>query len=350
MVRKRLEARGRFLVPKKRGTLRILYVGTDYSQDSSGILQALARFGEVIPFEARPGRYGVLWPKDRLLSVREENSRRLIEETEKAIASGPVDIVLGQMWGFTVAEAALQEVRTMGPVVANISMDDRHAFRGKKYRGRWTGTSGLIPALDLAATAAPECRAWYMAEGCPAIYFPEASDPDLFHPFPGEKEHDVCFVGANYGIRRKVVDSIRQAGIRVAAYGKGWPNGPISTDGVPELFSRSRIVLGVGTIGHTKDMFALKMRDFDGPMSGSLYLTHHNPDLESLYDIGREIETYSTPDECVQKVRYYLDHPGRAEEIGRSGRLRALRDHTWERRFEELFRIAGILECGEASQ
>jgi hypothetical protein len=350
LVQDRMESLGRRPVKKKKGALRMIFIGMDYKQDSSGILQALARFGEVLAFEGKPGTYGALRPRNGLLSAREENSRRLVEEVRRALREGPVDIVLGQMWGFTFRADALQHVREMGPVVVNISMDDRHAYRGKRIGGEWTGTSGLIKALDLAATAAPECCSWYFAEGCPAIYFPEASDPEFFKPFPGEKLYDVCFVGANYGIRREIVGGLRDAGIQVAAFGKGWPNGMIDTEQVPELFSRSRVVLGIGTIGYTKDLYSLKMRDFDGPMSGSLYLTHYNPDLESLYEIGKEIDTYRNGEECVRKVRFYLDNPCRAEEIGSAGRLRAQSDHTWEKRFTELLEAVGVLQVGDLSE
>jgi spore maturation protein CgeB len=259
------------------------------------------------------------------------------------VRSGPLDAVVGQMWGFTFRAAALDAVRKLGIVVINISMDDRHAYRGKRMRGEWTGTSGLIKGLDLVATAAPECCHWYHAEGCPAIYLPEASDPDIFRPVSPEKIHDVCFVGGKYGVRSDIVSRLRSEGVKIAAYGRGWPDGHLPTQDVPMLFSRSRIVLGIGTIGYTKGFFSLKMRDFDAPMSGSLYLTHHNPDLESLYEIGREIDTYKTIDECVAKVRHYIQHPGLAEGIGAAGRARALRDHTWAKRFDALFSAAVIL-------
>jgi spore maturation protein CgeB len=72
-------------------------------------------------------------------------------------------------------------------------------------------------------------------------------------------------------------------------------------------------------------------------MTGSCYLTHDNPDLRSLYDVGREIVTYRSTDDCVDQVRALLADPARAESIGQAGRIRAQRDHTWARRFSDLF-------------
>lgn len=84
------------------------------------------------------------------------------------------------------------------------------------------------------------------------------------------------------------------------------------------------------------------MGDFDGPMSGSLYLTHDNLDLYDLYEVGKEIVSYRTPEECADKVVYYLNHPDKVESIGKAGRKRALREHTWGKRFEKVLFYLGI--------
>ena len=78
-------------------------------------------------------------------------------------------------------------------------------------------------------------------------------------------------------------------------------------------------------------------------MSGGLYLTQYNHELEDCYEIGKEIVCYRNKEELVEKIRYLLDHPEEAEEIRQAGYKRALKDHTWEKRFENIFRMAGVL-------
>jgi hypothetical protein len=249
--------------------------------------------------------------------------------------NGPVHAVIGQMWGLSMDWRALETVKARGIAVVNIAMDDRHAFQGKRLiDGTWGGTLGLIPFLSLACTDAAECVRWYESEGCRALYFPEGSDPDLFRPFPDNKLYEVCFVGANYGIRAKMIQALEQEGIRVKVYGSGWPNGRLTTDHVPELFARSKIVLGCGTVGYSEELLALKLRDFDGPMSGSLYMTHATPDLEPLFSENQEIVTFRHLKEMVEKVRYYLTHDFEREKIAQAGRARAMKDHTWVKRFQ----------------
>jgi spore maturation protein CgeB len=223
-------------------------------------------------------------------------------------------------------------------------MDDRHQYWGTKIANEWDGTYSLIPHIDLTLTAAPEAVSWYRKEGGAAIFFPEASDPEIFRPMPHlPKIHDISFVGGRYGIRERIVGALREAGIRVSAYGNGWEDGRISTEDIPALFAQSKIILGVGTIGHSDNFCALKLRDFDASMSGSCYMTTANPDLDGLFDISREIVTYRDATDCVLKTKFLLSNEVEREKIARSGRLRAFHHHTWDHRFRFLFDSLSLL-------
>jgi spore maturation protein CgeB len=329
--------------------LRIFYMGTDELQDRSGILQALESLGELTYFEQSNGTYGQ-YLKGTRTERQETNTRQLLTMFGRLhnFHKTP-DIVFGQLQSHYLSASALDEIRERyGTLVANINMDDRHQYFGVKENGQWSGTYPLIPHIDIALTAAPECVDWYLKEGCPALFFPEASDSEIFHPMPNlPKVHDVSFIGARYGIRERIVGSLRAAGIKVTAYGSGWESGRLSNEDVPRLFAQSKIILGIGTIGHSTDFYALKMRDFDATMSGSCYLTHPNPDLSLLFEVGKEILTYSSCQDCVAKVRYYLEHDEEREAIAAAGHARAEREHTWTRRFSEVFdflRRAGVRE------
>jgi spore maturation protein CgeB len=82
----------------------------------------------------------------------------------------------------------------------------------------------------------------------------------------------------------------------------------------------------------------VRLRDFEGPMSRTCYLTGHSEEISEFYAVGQEIDTYGDESELVDKARFYLANPDRAERLRNAGYQRAARDHTWRRRFEELFR------------
>ena len=321
--------------------MRIFFLGTDEQQDRSGTLQALAKISELTYFTRADGSYGQNDCASPLIRKCMNTERLWALIKEQADRGAPPDILIAQTWACLIEPEIFSRIRHVyGTLIINISMDDRHQYWGEKVKGEWSGTFPLIPHIDLALTAAPECVSWYMKEGCPALFFPEASDTEIYHPMPElPKIYDVSFVGGCYGVRKEIVDALRNAGIRVSAFGSGWEGGRIDTELVPRLFAQSKIILGVGTIGHCSDFYALKMRDFDAPMSGSLYLTHNNSDLGMLFSVEKEIATYHSIEDCVAKAQYYLAHSDEREALAQAGRQRALAEHTWNSRFSALFSI-----------
>lgn len=333
-VRERLHARGLAPVARRKGELRVLWLGAYEAQDKTGTLQGLGRLGEVVCFESEHG-YGLG------KASAEDNGRRLLE---LARAMGRVDLVCGNIYGVNLHPDALREVGRLGAVVTNYSMDDRHFYRGWRLPdGRRAGPSGLLPGLDLALSTTRETCARYELDGCPALWFPMASDPGVFRPRPDlDKDLEVSFIGLRYGIREALVTALRKGGVNVQAWGKGWENGFLPDSDVPEIVARSRVCLGVGTIRYSR-LTSPKLRDYDMPMAGAAYLTQHATDLAEHFVPGVEIDTYRSIDECVLKARYYLANPDVADAMGRAGRARALRDHTWEARFTRLAEVCGLL-------
>jgi spore maturation protein CgeB len=107
------------------------------------------------------------------------------------------------------------------------------------------------------------------------------------------------------------------------------------------MFSRSRLSLGFATAGDshlsTKRLRHLRLREFEAPMSGALYLTEDQPELGEYFTPGAEVLTYTDRDDLLEKARFYLAHAETAERVRRAGFERARREHTWQLRFNELF-------------
>jgi spore maturation protein CgeB len=86
----------------------------------------------------------------------------------------------------------------------------------------------------------------------------------------------------------------------------------------------------------------IRLRDFEAPMCRTCYLTGHSEEITDFYEVGREVETYCTKSELIDKARFYLKHPDSAERLREAGYQRARRDHTWVQRFRQLFRKVGL--------
>jgi spore maturation protein CgeB len=180
-------------------------------------------------------------------------------------------------------------------------------------------------------------------EGALPVYLPEGANPDLHRPSELPKSIDVSFVGQCYGNRPGIIRRLDAEGIRVETFGYGWPNGPLSTEEMVRLYAKSRINLGFGGVEGHEGAYCLKGRDFEIPMSGGLYLTEYHPELERMYDLGKEIVTYRGFDDLLTNIRHLLSDPQRAEAIRQAGFRRARRDHSWEMRFERVFTLMNLI-------
>jgi len=78
------------------------------------------------------------------------------------------------------------------------------------------------------------------------------------------------------------------------------------------------------------------MRMFEATGVGSCLLTDNGNNLSDLFEEDQEIVTYSSFDECVEKVQYLLEHEKEREAIAMKGQKRTLKDHTTQNRCEQI--------------
>jgi len=202
----------------------------------------------------------------------------------------------------------------------------------------------------------------------------------LYKPSNLPKIYNVTFVGQPHGNRREVIEKIRKDGIEVKCWGKGWPAGRISQEEMIKIFSQSKINLnlteGYGKIrfralgsiflkreldGSLKPMSPrywfpnfqsllakkreqIKGRNFEIPGCGGFLLTGDADNLTDYYQDGKEIIIYKNISDMVDKIKYYLIHQEEREAIARAGYERTLRDHTYEKRFNEIFKAIGLMK------
>jgi len=338
--------RPNYLVPNI-GDLNLFWVGADKEQDMSGFLQALGVMGSVHTFNNNPVLgYGPLYSKDEpdLLKRCKMNSDALIDQISRQHAAKPIDAVIGQMWAQYYSKDVIDEIKKLNIPIINVSMDDRLPAHWGYCMGKRMGSVGLGENIDLVLTTTAETCQWYNAENILSMFWPLASDPNLFSSkIPlSERDIDVLFVGNNYGIRGKIVNYLDQRGLKITCYGHGWKNGHASHLMNAALSRRARIILGIGTVGHTHDVYTLKLRDFDAAMTGALYITHRNPELLSIFEEGKHLECYETPDELYRKLVYYLANPEKIEYIASNALQAAVKDHCWEYRLRTTLLELGL--------
>lgn len=85
----------------------------------------------------------------------------------------------------------------------------------------------------------------------------------------------------------------------------------------------------------------MKMRPFQAVGCGALALNEYCPELENLFEIGREIVTfqYGNIEEFRDKLSWYVEHDKERQLIAQAGYERGRKQHTFTERVRQIFNI-----------
>ncbi|MFO0210108.1 MAG: glycosyltransferase, partial [Pseudanabaena sp.] len=78
------------------------------------------------------------------------------------------------------------------------------------------------------------------------------------------------------------------------------------------------------------------MRLFETTGVGSCLITDWKQNINDLFEPDREVVTYRSSSECIEKVKWLLSNPLEAEKIAKAGQHRTLKDHTFDIRSVQL--------------
>lgn len=186
---------------------------------------------------------------------------------------------------------------------------------------------GCDHVLATHGAAVPELTAL----GLSAEYHPYGHLPSFSRVLPDcARDLDIGFCGflderpgwemrPLYAARRAVVAALRDRfGERMA----------VAQDVHGEAYNRfwNRCKVGVNRSPRGE----ATLRAFEVMAAGAALVTDHTPDLARLFQDGRDLFFYRTPEEAVEVCRRLLDEPGLAEAVGQAG-CAAVAPHTRDR-------------------
>lgn len=234
-------------------------------------------------------------------------------------------------------------------------------FVGQRYadRDRWMGaliTAGIpveIYGPGWGAADAPACGDPVGSSDDGETYLGRrANRPGSGRSYAELIRQNITGQGVMGGLGRTWFQYRHRAGTRrLDSLFVSAARGPIPPTSIGRVFSSHEVVLNFSNVwadGRPGSLLIphVRLRDFEAPMCRTCYITGHTDEIAEFYEIGREIDTYRTQEELVDKARFYLSHPNAAEQLREAGYQRARRDHKWTNRFEELFRKIGITAGG----
>lgn len=227
-------------------------------------------------------------------------------------------------------------------------------------------TAGVAPHYDYVFTLERNCIDLYRNLGCSNVYYlPFAAHPGHYRPTlgPSPVRRSMSFIGSAYWNRveylQPIMGQLMEKGMvingiwwdRLPEYNSysdrielGKWMGPKET---AETYSGSKIILNLHrspfdeTVNNNTAKLAAvspNPRTFEISACATLQLVDSRDDLATFYTPGKEIETFSSPDELLDKVNYYLTHEKERQTIALNALERTYREHTYGNRLDEMLR------------
>jgi len=245
------------------------------------------------------------------------------------------DLVFCVLLGYEVWLETLDIIRTqLGAPVLNWGTDDSWKHRSfSRYIARH---------VDVYATTSADANEQLRHAGLDNIVLTQwaANTGGLRVPMSADTcPLQVSFVGSAYGRRARWVEGLRERGIKVECFGHGWPNGPIGSTRVREIYQQSVISLNFAE-SSTGGGRQVKARVFEIPGAGGFLLTQRAPELDRWYRPDEEMATFDDINDLEAKIRFYLGHAQARDRIARAGHARTVDEHIYERRFAPLLAAA----------
>lgn len=104
---------------------------------------------------------------------------------------------------------------------------------------------------------------------------------------------------------------------------------------MPKIFHLSKINLNF-TSKPIRTGLPLRIWDILG--AGGFVLTNFQTEIPEYFEIGRDLETYASEEELMQKISYYLEHEDERMEIARNGYQKAKEQYSLEMRVKQILK------------
>jgi hypothetical protein len=243
-----------------------------------------------------------------------------------------------------------------------------HLFDDEKLRelrplvGKLVGehaATELRPSIDyriydLVVSSFPPTIKWLRGRGVRAELNKLAFDKRLPTLVP-EVRRDVplSFIGSIFNVHRSRLHLLQAVAAKIdelKVYGNvtiGVPKeSPLSGAVLPAVWGREMYQVlrrSVATLNHHGDIapYANNMRLYEATGMGALLITDYKDNLHEMFEPEKEVVTYRSAEECIDKSRFYLNERNSAARnaIMSAGQRRTLTDHTYESRMRRLVEL-----------
>lgn len=377
--------------------LNILVVIEKNSWVDTHIAASLEQMGHVVTRFYYGDHIAEYYGKKRYLEQATKN-KQLVSTARKMLHDGGLDIIFCYVYDDFLLEDSARALQKLDIPLLNYNVD---------MACQWYRQIKTARYFTAILCAQPDNMKAMQRYASKTMYFPMAAPCAIDHggspftpPFP------VTFLGTAALYRRQIMAALSKAAIPVAVYGKDWAGienvepivrnaektfndlryyawprflaeGPMAmfkslaqrmvkkeydvmkledrsaqgflpNENINALFKNSKINIGFTRILGENNILngkcQMRLRDFEVPMAGGFYLVQKSSGYEQLFCADKEVVTWSSGNELIEKIQYYLDHEPERASIAQAGQQRAIKDHSWEKRFNDLFSELDVIK------
>lgn len=260
------------------------------------------------------------------------------------------DFIYGKSWTYQILMAQIKEYRPDVLYIFDLGfLSPSFLKEAKRYVKTIIGQIGtqlppknFLQPYDLILSCAPHLVERFRKMGINSEYLKLAFEPRVLEMIGSqERKYQCTFIGGITLHHTNTIPLLEELAQKVDidfwGYGIEFLNksspiipkhhGPAWGKEMYKIFGQSKI-----TINRHIDIaknYAANMRLYEATGLGTMLITEMKDNLGEIFEIGREVETYSSPEELIEKIKYYSQHDKKREEIARAGQKRTLKEHTY---------------------
>jgi len=193
----------------------------------------------------------------------------------------------------------------------------------------------------------------YLSNGYKNVFFtPFGFNKNIYKKIDTKKIYDISFIGGYSPLRDWTIKKLNSNEIDVKVFGRGWNNNKswLTEGEMVNVINQSKINLNLSnaqsyylpfliwslrSFKTVRDLLLLrktveqvKGRHYEINGCGGFQLSFNIPGLEIAFEIEKEIAVYSSIDNLIERINYYLKNDQERELIAENGYQRSLKDHS----------------------
>lgn len=175
---------------------------------------------------------------------------------------------------------------------------------------------------------------------------PKKSIDILFYGIPSVRrilllerlsEQNLIVVGEKWGEnKQKVIKNLLSEALKKCIITRN-----LLGDVLSDTIYKSKIILNISRDSWFSIESGVTVRHHQILAHGGFLLTEYCEELDDVYTMGKDLETYKTIEELEDKIQFYLKHDDAREKIAKQGHETFLKRHTTDIRAKEILTILG---------